>query len=350
MGLALLLPRPSRAQAPAWVQQERQSRLRQEAPIEVDGRPRGTRVVDWSSGYIQVTTRATADPGMCVNIFQCRSLAERAARTLAYAELARIVEGVNVDAMTVLREEIVKVSAVRTFVRGFIRGARTIGPTKFEEIPGTKDVQAEVTMGLLIQGGLSRGILQMEYEKAPPPPQQVYQPKSFTVELPPPPAPLAAPPPPPPAPKAEEPSQPAPAAPQAAAPGSPAVTPPPPQPESPPPGVYSGLIVDATGLGAEPATVAKLRTPDLKILYGPSLVDREVALNFGLSGYAESPEDAQRDHQSRIGPSPLLVKGIKTYGDRHADIVVSEEDSQKVALADLKGKFLRKAKIVIVIK
>ena len=186
LGVMLFLAGPAWAE-PDWVKQERQSTLRRAEPIRVGGRQRGRSIVDWQQGYIQVTTRATADPKMCVNIFQCRSLADRAARTLAYVELTRIIKGVSVTASTILRDELVKVSAARTFVRGFIRGARQIGETRFREIQGTKHVEAEVSMGVLINGGLTRGILKLEYKKPPIPPQQTYRPKTFTVKLAPPP-------------------------------------------------------------------------------------------------------------------------------------------------------------------
>ena len=325
LGLMLFLAAPVRAQ-PDWVKQERQSALRQAAPVEVGGRRRGLTIVDWQQGYIQVTTRATADPKMCVNIFHCRSLADRAARTLAYAELTRIVQGVNVTASTILRDEMVKVAAVRTFVKGFIRGARQIGQTSFEEFAGTKHVQATVSMGFLINGGLSRGILQLEYKKPPLPARQIYQPKTFTVKLAPP-RPRPAP-----APKKES-----------------SATPPPPPPPIEPGAVYTGLIVDASGLGARPALVAKLRTPDLKIIYGTRIVPREVAMNLGLAGYASSRDEARKTLTTRLGPSPLVVKGLRAHGSKKADIVLSDEESQKVVLADLKGKFLQKASVVIVI-
>ena len=279
--------------------------------------------MDWQQGYIQVTTRATADPKMCVNIFHCRSLADRAARTLAYAELTQIIKGVNINATTLLRDEMVKASIVRESVRGFIRGARQIGQTEFEEIGGTKQVQATVSMGVLINGGLTRGILKIEYQKPPIPPQQTYRPKTFTVKLAPPrPAAVPAP-----APKKES------AASAPVAPGT----------------VYTGVIIDASGLGAHPALVPKLRTPELKLVYGTHLVPRELAMNFGLAGYAVSVEQARTTHKSRLGESPLVVKGLRAHGEKKADIVLSEQDSQRVALADLKGKFLKKAKVVIVL-
>ncbi len=332
LGFMLFLAGPAWAQ-PDWVKQERQSTLRRAEPIRVGGRQRGRAIVDWQQGYIQVTTRATADPKICVNIFQCRSLADRAARTLAYVELTRIIKGVNVTASTILRDELIKVSAARTFVRGFIRGARQIGETRFREIQGTKHVEAEVSMGVLINGGLTRGILKLEYKKPPIPPKQTYRPKTFTVKL-------APPPPPPAAPPARTPSQvPAPKK-KSAAPTSPSVT---------PGAVYTGVIIDASGLGARPALVAKLRTPDLKVFYGTHLVPRELAMNFGLAGYAGTAKQARSTHKSRIGESPLVVKGLRAHGTRKADIVLSEQDSQRVVLADLKGKFLQKAKVVIVI-
>ncbi len=147
------------------------------------------------------------------------------------------------------------------------------------------------------------------------------------------------PPPPPPPPAAAPPARPSPKK-ESSAPASPPVA---------PGAVYTGVIIDASGLGARPALGAKLRTPDLKVFYGTHLVPRELAMNFGLAGYAGTAKQARATHKSRIGESPLIVKGLRSHGTRKADIVLSEEDSQRVVLADLKGKFLQKAKVVIVI-
>ena len=72
-------------------------------------------------------------------------------------------------------------------------------------------------------------------------------------------------------------------------------------------------------------------------------------MNFGLAGYAVSVEQARTTHKSRLGESPARRQGLRAHGEKKADIVLSEQDSQRVALADLKGKFLKKAKVVIVL-
>ncbi len=286
--------------------------------------------INWYRGYIEAKAKGFSNPNTCIHVGHCRSMAERAATVEARANLLKLIEKIHITSETDVVDAILKGSITRQRVRATIRGARKVGQTIFQEFPpGSKNAQAEVTMRLPIYGALTRELLKQEIQKPPPPPQKVYRPKIFTVKLPPP-SPVT-----PPTPKMDP--KPLPEKPREASPPSPAA-------------VYTGLIVDATGLGAEPATVPKLRTPDLKEIYGPHLVDREVALNIGLAGYAETEQAAQKDHRSRIGESPLVVKGVKAHGTRRADIVVSDEDSQKIVLADLKGKFLRKAKVVIVLR
>ena len=296
---------------------------------------------NWYRGYIEAKAKGFSNPNTCIHVGHCRSMAERAATVEARANLLKLIEKIHITSETDVVDAILKGSITRQRVRATIRGARKVGQTIFQEFPpGSKNAQAEVTMRLPIYGALTRELLKQEIQKPPPPPRKVYRPKVFTVKLPPP-SPVTPPPPViPPEPKADPKTPPKP---------EPLPVDSPPTPPSPA-AVYTGLIADATGLGAEPATVPKLRTPDLKEIYGPHLVDREVALNFGLAGYAETEQAAQKDHRSRIGESPLVVKGVKAHGTRRADIVVSDEDSQRIVLADLKGKFLRKAKVVIVIR
>ncbi len=109
--------------------------------------------------------------------------------------------------------------------------------------------------------------------------------------------------------------------------------------------VPTGLIVDASGLGGDASIAISLLThPDRKVVYGPNLVDREVAFNIGLAQYHGSVEAAQQEIEL-LGDNPMIVRAVSVEGKNRADYLISKEDAQRVKLADLDGGFLRQCKV-----
>jgi hypothetical protein len=110
---------------------------------------------------------------------------------------------------------------------------------------------------------------------------------------------------------------------------------------------YTGLVVDGRGLPLKPALVPVIFDEDGHDIYGSAYVSREHAVRIGVVSYARDLEAALK--QSRVGPKPLIIKGVKVAKDRESDVVVSNADAAKVKGMPSNLNFLRECKVVIVL-
>ncbi len=85
-----------------------------------------------------------------------------------------------------------------------------------------------------------------------------------------------------------------------------------------------------------------------KEIYGSMQVDREYAVQQGMSGYARDISSAQAN--PRVTNNPLTVKGIKTEGPGRANIIISNDDAGKLRNAAENMSFLKKARVMIVLE
>jgi len=144
-----------------------------------------------------------------------------------------------------------------------------------------------------------------------------------------------------------------PAAPEPAAPAAPPVAAPPepaaPSPAAPaaPPEVFTGLVIDARGLKARPAMSPKILDESGKEVYGSLNVDREYAIQQGMSGYARDLNAAQSN--ARVTNNPVSLKGLRTEGPGRSDIVISNADANKIRGAAENLSFLKQCRVMIVL-
>jgi len=110
---------------------------------------------------------------------------------------------------------------------------------------------------------------------------------------------------------------------------------------------YTGLVVDARGLGAQPAMAPKILDEDGNEVYGTGFVDRGYAVKVGISGYARTLRGAMED--PRVAGNPLVVRGIRAIGANKADIVISNSDAKEVHLAARAADFLKECRVMIVV-
>lgn len=110
---------------------------------------------------------------------------------------------------------------------------------------------------------------------------------------------------------------------------------------------FTGLIVDARGLNARPALYPRILAEGGKTVYDIATPNPNAAIDEGLVEYQRALEEAQK--LSRVGTNPIIVKAKQIGGKYGADIVLSEEDARKILDANRQGRFLSKAKVVVVI-
>ena len=115
-----------------------------------------------------------------------------------------------------------------------------------------------------------------------------------------------------------------------------------------PAGIYTGLIVDASGLEAKPALFPSVVEEESgRQIFGLNVIDVNMAATQGVVGYAPSLEAARKN--PRVGSNPLVVTAIQATGLNKARFSVGSEDALLIKQADEKGAFLSHCKVVIVI-
>lgn len=264
--------------------------------------------INWSQG-IMTATGIGSPPEKYYGKPQARPMALRAAQLDAYRNLLEVTKGVRINSVTVVEDSMVSSDMIRSQVDGMVKGAQVI---KKEYL---SDGTVEVTIAMSLRGGFAQLILPKDIKQVP-----------EIKTIPP------------------------------AAPAPPAVeqvgqvpVPPPPQPAipTPAPAIYTGLVVDARGLGARPAMSPKLRDERGQEVYGSAYVSREYAVQQGMAGYAKDLTASQTN--PRVTNEPLTVKGLKTEGPGQSDLVISNADADKIRSASENLSFLKKCRVMIVL-
>ena len=241
--------------------------------------------VDWTTGVI-TAVGIGAPPAQPANAAQARAMAERAAQVVAYRNLLEAVKGVRVDSTTLVENFMVTSDVIRTEVSGIIQGAMIMDKKYMS------DGSVEVTVGMKLTGALADALL----PKGPQTP-----PTGLTGTLAP------------------------------ATPGQ----------------LYTGLIVDARGLGVRPAMAPKVLNEDGKEVYGSAWISRDYAVREGMVGYLKDPVAAQTN--PRVTDKPLMVKAIKASGDARVDTVITNADAAMLHNAAQNLSMLEKCRVIILV-
>lgn len=224
-----------------------------------------------------------APPAQPANTAQARAMAERAAQAVAYRNLLEAVKGVRVDSTTLVENFMVTSDVIRTEVSGIVQGAMIMDKKYMS------DGSVEVTIGMKLTGALADSLL----------------PKGL---------------------------------------------------QTPPTGlgatgvqgqIYTGLIVDARGLGVKPAMAPKILNEEGKEVYGSAWVSREYAVREGMVGYLKDPAAAQAN--PRVTDKPLMVKALKPSGDARVDMVISNADAAMLHSAAQNLSMLEKCRVIILV-
>ncbi|MGZ3594474.1 MAG: LPP20 family lipoprotein [Syntrophales bacterium] len=243
--------------------------------------------INWSEGYIEAVGIG-APPERYIGKPQARPMALRAAKVDAYRNLLETTKGVRIDSTTVVKDFTVENDTINAAVEGLVRGAKVVNQDYLSD--GT----VEVTLRMPMAGGFAQVIVPKALEKKP----------------------------------------------EAAPPA-------PPSGQAPSGDVFTGMVVDARGLQARPAMAPKILDENGKEVYGSMNVDKEFAVQQGMSGYARDLTAAQSN--PRVTNNPVSVKGVKTEGPGKSDIVISNADAGKIRGAADNMTFLKKCRVMIVL-
>lgn len=218
---------------------------------------------------------------------QATALAKRAAIVDAYRNLAEQINGVQINSFTTVYNLQMTNDVIKTQVSGFIKGAKVISE---QELPdGT--YQVVMQLPLYGQGSLAGivypSILPHQPHQAPLPTKPISLPDSYT-----------------------------------------------------------GVIIDARGLGLEPAFSPAIFDETGRAIYGTKFINADFAIKYGMVEYTvdQSMFDSAEYGQSRAGEKPLIVKAVEVR-DRH-NVIISTEDADKILAANQQNNFLRQCAVV----
>jgi len=259
--------------------------------------------IDWENNIVYAVGDGVP-PAKAVNPAQARVRAKRAAIDEAYARLLEALKEVRVDAESTTRNFVNENRTVRTRVSGLVKNAEIV------EMRQHDDGSYQIKMRMPITGpnGIAAVLLPQQLVNI-----QKSKVISTTVRE------EAAP--------ATTQSKPA-AAKQAKSSN------------------FTGVIIDATGLNASPATFPRILSQSGKVLYDLTKVDPNQATNK-MCEYRKSVKQAKK--LKRIGGKPLIIKAAKTNGDSRVDIVLSDQHAEELLGADAGNNFLYNAKVAIVL-
>ncbi len=110
--------------------------------------------------------------------------------------------------------------------------------------------------------------------------------------------------------------------------------------------LYSGLVIDARGLGIEPVLDPVIVSEQGNEIYSSVFISREFAVQNGVCKYVCSLDQALKD--KRAGDNPMVLKGLRKEGSKNATLVISMSDYLALEKATERHAFLNECKVIIV--
>ncbi|WBF68347.1 LPP20 family lipoprotein [Desulfovibrio subterraneus] len=271
-----------------------------------------TGAVNWQTGYVTAKGIGVPPPNS-VSLAQARGMAIRAATVDARRNLLSMIKGVQIDAQTTVQNAMIADDTVVERVRGFLQNSQILDTAYMS------DGSVEVTVGMNLRGGLANALI--------PPETPFFVPGGSM---------LAPSPVPGPVPQMTDNGT-------VPAPGTEGPLAPAPENNAP----FTGLLVDARGLGARPAMSPRLLDETGKEVYGTASVSREYAIQQGMAGYGKDMDKAAAN--PRVAGHPLVVKAVAVDGKARTNLVISNDDAAKLRELAPGQDFLEKCRVMIVL-
>lgn len=242
-------------------------------------------LVDWTNQVIREIGIGSPNPNMPISAQRAGAI--EAAKRVALRNILEKVQGMNIDSDVTIQQFMVSNDLIRNKIRGVIQNFQVID-TRYKS-DGSVEVEVEVPLSGIFSTVLPGQLL---------PPATIQQTPAGTK-------------------------------PPAFAAG------------------YSGLIVDARGLGIKPALAPKLLDENQQQVYGTEKVSRNYALQMGVVGYEKDLNRARSNE--RVAGNPLVVKAIGASGTHKTDVVVSNKDADLIDSAAQNADFLKQCKVMFIL-
>ncbi|EJW99168.1 hypothetical protein EVA_12724 [gut metagenome] len=114
---------------------------------------------------------------------------------------------------------------------------------------------------------------------------------------------------------------------------------------------YSGVVIDASGLGLKPTFSPNIQDTNGRIVYGMQNIDKNFAISHGMVEYSKDIQKASGG-TTRAGANPLVIKAVAVKSGANSvnpvNVVVSVEDADKILFANQQSQMLSKCAVVFV--
>ena len=249
----------------------------------------------WEQGTITAEGFGTPPAGAYGS--KASIMARRAAIVDAQRNLAEQVSGVQVDAETTVENFVISSDLVKTKVSALIKGAMVV------EEQMMPDGAYRVVMSMPMYGtqGLASAIMPAIRDNTPPTPPPPVISATITTQI------------------------------QMG-------------------GTYTGVIVDAGGMGLKPSFSPVIYDTNGRAIYGVSNINYDQAISQGMVGYSSSVSSAQT--LPRVGATPLVIKAVQVRGGNNStnpvNVVVSVDDGDRILAANQQSQMLMNGSVVFV--
>ena len=247
-------------------------------------------LINWDEGFVEAT--GTGVPSsIAKSPAQGRLMARRAAIVDAQRNLLESIEGVKITAETTVQNFETTNDMVRTQVTGVVKGSKIVNE---QQLP---DGTYQVTLRINLYGNGSLAEVVVDATKpVTPVPLPSPSPSYYPVALP----------------------------------------------------VYTGLVVDVSGLPLERAMSPVIFDDTGRAIYGHTNIIPEYAVSQGMIDYMCTPEDIRAVElgQSRAGTTPIMVKALGLR-DHNVNIIISQADADRILAANAQCNFLPKAMVCV---
>ena len=249
----------------------------------------------WEQGAI--TAEGFGTPPMGTYGSKASIMARRAAIVDAQRNLAEQINGVQVDAETTVENFVISSDLVKTKVSALIKGAMVV------EEQMMPDGAYRVVMSMPMYGsqGLASAIMPAIRDNTSPTPPPPVISATITTQI------------------------------QMG-------------------GTYTGVIIDAGGMGLKPSFSPVIYDTNGRAIYGVSNINYDQAISQGMVGYSASVSAAQT--LPRVGATPLVIKAVQVRGGNNStnpvNVVVSVDDGDRILAANQQSQMLMNGAVVFV--
>ena len=265
----------------------------------------GSAVTDWENDIISGTGYGTP-PDRAKNPGHARILAHQAAMLDAYRRLAEQAKGIHITADSTMEDNIMSGDIVAGEVDAVIKRAKIVPGSETYDEYGNCTVTLEVPLYGVTNSIAKVALKPVAKEAFPAPSVNVSVSVGTSTEV---------------------------TSSSATAPvGNVTAT-----------GVYTGLVVDCSGLGLQPVMSPVIRNTEQKPIYGYKNLDYDKVISNGMASYA----NGMSGNKSRAGNNPLVVKAVSVE-NHNSYPVISTADANKVLTENQASHFLDNCAVVFV--